>query len=67
MICDNCDYEYEIGEKGSYVNIYGTRCPKCKHLIKPDELPKFIREKKEQKKDLAMKFLPLIMKKLLKK
>ena len=67
MICDKCNYEYEIGEKGTYRNVYGTRCPRCNHLIKPLEEPKFIREAKNKKESLLAKYLPLIRKNLRKK
>ena len=60
MICDKCDYEYEIGAKGEYRNIYGTRCPKCGHLIKPDQEAKFIRDAKDKKQALVAEYLPLI-------
>ena len=64
MICDKCNYEYEIGEKGSYNNVYGTRCPKCNHLIKPIQEPKFIRDMKDKKQSLINKILPIMIKKI---
>lgn len=64
MICDKCEHEYEIGVKGAYVNIYGTRCPKCKHLIKPDVPAKVIRDAEERKKSLIKEYLPVIRKKI---
>jgi hypothetical protein len=52
MICDKCDYEYEIGPDGSYKNVYGTRCQKCNHLIRPDQEPKFIRDNNKKINEL---------------
>jgi len=64
MICDKCQHKYEIGQKGEYVNTYGTRCPKCNHLIKPEQEAKFVRDAKEKKQALVSKYLPIIRKKL---
>jgi threonine synthase len=39
IICDNCDYSFkriDAATGDSYKNIYGTRCPKCNHLIKTE-------------------------------
>jgi len=52
MICDKCEYEYSIGEKGAYVNVYGTRCPNCSHLIKPEQEADFIKEFNKKQKIL---------------
>ena len=64
MICDKCGYEYEIGAKGEYSNIYGTRCHKCNHLIEPEQEAKFIREAKEKKQKTVNEILPIIRKKI---
>lgn len=60
MICDKCDYGYEIGSKGEYRNIYGTRCPKCNHLIKPDQEPSFVSNVNAKRLELIAKYLPVI-------
>lgn len=65
MICDKCRFEYEIGKKGEYTNVYGTRCPSCNHLIKPEQEPKFIRDFKKRKENIVRKYMPLIKEKLL--
>lgn len=64
MICDKCEYKYEIGTKGEYVNMYGTRCPKCNHLIKPEQEAQFVKDAKEKKQALVNEMLPTIRKKL---
>ena len=64
MICDKCNYEYEIGSKGEYANFYGTRCPKCNHLIKPEQEAPFIRDIREKKQALVSELLPTIREKI---
>ena len=64
MVCDKCGHEYEIGVKGAYKNFYGTRCPKCNHLIKPEQEAPFIRDIKEKKQALVNELLPTIREKL---
>ena len=51
VVCNKCGYEFERN------NIYGTRCPKCNNLIKPDKKPKFIEENEEKLKKLRSEFL----------
>ena len=57
-ICDKCNYEFERN------NIYGTYCPKCNNLIKPDEEPKFIKENKLKLKKMQYEFLKKLKKKI---
>ena len=66
VICDKCEYEYDIGGKGEYKNTYGTRCPNCKNLIKPDQEPKFVQEAKDKISKMQSLYLPQIKKRLLK-
>jgi hypothetical protein len=66
MICDKCEHEYDIGNKGEYRNTYGTRCPNCWHLIKPDQEPKFIENANAKRLELIEKYLPLIREKIAK-
>ncbi len=66
MICDKCEHEYEIGAKGAYVNMYGTRCPECNHLIRPEREAPFIRDAKEKRQALVAEFLPLIRERIAK-
>jgi len=53
IICDKCDYtidrdKYFNGELiEEYTNTYGTECPNCNHVIKPDKKP-FTNLKEEQ-------------------
>ena len=58
IICDKCDNEFERN------NIYGTRCPKCNNLIKPDKEPDFRIENKLKLKELQSEFLEKLKKKL---
>lgn len=50
MFCNNCEKEFERKKKYNngileeYKNVYGTRCPYCNSLIKPDEEPKICSE-----------------------
>lgn len=63
MICDKCDKEFDrfvkINEKviENYNNIYGTRCPYCRHLVKPEQQLKLVQENKIKRDKLRDEFL----------
>ena len=42
--------------------MYGTRCPKCNHLIKPEQEAQFVRDAKEKRQSLLAEYLPVIRK-----
>ncbi len=43
--------------RNDYHNIYGTRCPGCGQLIRPETKPKFIETREQEKKHLQNKVL----------
>lgn len=69
MICDKCGKEFErnVKIKGkvieNYVNIYGTRCPYCKHLVEPETKIKIVQENESKLQKLREEFLEKLRRK----
>ena len=65
-ICDKCNYPLERIDKATgekYVNRFGTRCPKCNHLIKTDFVLNIQKENEKKIIELRKKMLSKIKKK----
>lgn len=69
IVCFNCGYviNRDVYMDGilieEYKNIYGTTCPHCGHVIKPDKHVAFVEEMENKKR----KFSSIIIGKLRKK
>ena len=69
MICDKCGNEFERNIKikhkviDNYVNIYGTRCPHCNNLVKPEVKMKLVQENENKKQKLREEFLKKLRRK----
>lgn len=67
IVCDKCNHSFKrIGILGdTYKNVYGTRCPSCSHLIKPEEKAQFIKKAEKSMEDARVKYAPQIKKMIL--